>query len=108
MSGKKKYKSFTDTGDFYTNISILTIQNAAMEYRKVLQYFVKHPESKWKNEDHTYSEISKREKQIQCRNEIEFFFGSDWFKILTKIPAEKIVYEIWKEVGYSAEYKAEL
>ncbi len=71
--------------DPYENLAIAIVKQAAKDYRDALQALAR-------NRNNT---TSKRKKE-----EVERFFTSDWYSVLTDLDGAFLMRKIREEVGY--------
>ncbi|AHM55826.1 hypothetical protein EAL2_c05240 [Peptoclostridium acidaminophilum DSM 3953] len=72
------------TEDEYTKLANAIILQAVKDYRDALRRLAKHP----------YNNMALSEKQ-----EVERFFRSDWFEVLTSIDPEMLIRKLNAEVA---------
>ena len=70
--------------DGYTELANAIILNAVKDYRDVLKRWKRFPEKK---------------AYIDEKNNLERFFRSDWFSILTNIDPESLIKKLIQEVA---------
>ena len=71
-----------DTG--YEKLARAIIVQAAKDYRRALRKLAVEPEN---------------EKALAMKSEVEEFFCSDWFQVLTHADGKKIMDELYREVA---------
>ena len=69
--------------DTYERLANAIILQAVKDYRNALKRLKKHPE----NEDDLYT-----------KHEVERFFRSDWYKLLTTVAPEMLILKLNEEV----------
>ena len=71
----------------YDALAIGIIKQAAKDYRKYLRAEKRHPEEEY---------------VVAHRKELEVFFRSEWYKMLSDVPGKYVIDRIRKEVGFES------